>query len=134
MTAPDLVAFLRARIDEDEDVAKRAAFGWGSAWTAVVADEWSTISADGSPRVASSEDGDVMSHAARWDPARVLAEVAAKRAIIDALVWFTPDTEWSDFAEPGRGVENPATDALRAMARVFAGHPDFDSAWKASTS
>lgn len=59
----ELIAFVRAQLDEDERVA-RAAQEW--TWRPELAAEF------GSPE-----------HIARWDPARVLAEVEAKRRILD---------------------------------------------------
>lgn len=79
MTA-DLVQFLRARLDEDEQTA-RAAHG----------PNWLT---DGRRRVGYGLGGDDWlfdalttadaDHIGRHDPARVLAEVYAKRQIIDS--------------------------------------------------
>jgi hypothetical protein len=54
----DLIAFLQARLDEDE----RSAHAWLPF---------------GNPDAAARD------HIARHDPGRVLAEVAAKRAILD---------------------------------------------------
>jgi hypothetical protein len=50
-------------------------------------------------------------HIARHDPARVLADVKAKRAIIG--------DEWSD----------PGWDVLCALASAYADHPDYREEW-----
>ena len=125
---PDIVAFLKERIDEEEEIARRAAFGWGAEWKVKdPGDDWACIAAEGSLNVASSEDIDVIRHACRWDPARVLAEIAAKRAILAA--------------DPARGARSYLDDvtafALAAWERTllvlvqpFASHPDFDPAWE----
>lgn len=60
----DLVAFLRDRLADDERLARAVPVGRG-----------------GSVGGTSLEGTD---HYGRWDPARVLAEVQAKRAILDA--------------------------------------------------
>jgi hypothetical protein len=62
----DLVAWTRAQIDEDERVARAARPGY---FTPAVLSLFSAV-------------GDAQ-HVTRHDPARVLAEVAAKRAILD---------------------------------------------------
>lgn len=77
----DLIAFLRARLDDDEAAARVAAALTRSPWTT----EGSTVMCgDGLP-VAGIEDGEsaTAAHIARWDPVRVLAEVDAKRRILD---------------------------------------------------
>ena len=125
----DLVTFFRARLDEEEDVAKRAAFGWGPDWTLREdeADDSAYLVAEGSPRAAWSEDSDVIEHAATWDPSRVLAEVAAKRAILDAdpasgARTFLDDTTRAALATWER--------AVLALAQPYADHPDFADAWR----
>jgi hypothetical protein len=81
----DLIAFLNARLDEDEAAAKQAAggiHGRRENYKAIVADaadpdNWAIV--DLSPL---AEDEYLGTHIARHDPARVLREVAAKRAIL----------------------------------------------------
>lgn len=55
-------------------------------------------------------------HFARHDPARVLAEVAAKRAIVEAVA--------SGFYDSDLGV------ALRALASVYEGAPGWQEEWR----
>jgi hypothetical protein len=73
-------------------------------------------------------------HAARWDPARVLAEIAFKR---DLLVWC----ERSLFDDDGRpSIDDgwnssmyAARDFLRSMATLYKSHPDYNPAWALDT-
>jgi hypothetical protein len=69
------VARLRAAADRLEDLAKRAAFGWGAEWTARNADEgdleWSVVDSDGKRDMVGSEDGDITALIATMDPATV---------------------------------------------------------------
>lgn len=82
-------------------------------------------------------------HFARWDPARVLAECAAKRAIVEQ---HRPDVGYivlyahrdREAAEAGgretmpvfaSAPQNPA--CLRALAAVYADHPDYQPEWAA---
>ena len=99
----DLVTWLRARLDEDERIATAAADNDGNVeWrvTHSVLDGQRTIRTAANRPVArtwerdgEADDGwtfrskDVAIHIARQDPARLLAEVAAKRAILDAYAW-----------------------------------------------
>jgi hypothetical protein len=107
----DLVEFLRARLDEDEDIARRAAFGWGSTWTTEndVLNEWSA-------------------HLARNDPARVLADIAAKRAIVGHVEAM--DHGGARAHEQFRQWEVSGEEILCHLAAVYADHPDYDPAWR----
>lgn len=122
----DLVAFLRARLDEDERVAREALSDTGGpVWSdggqygeSVNVDEtggpvavgaWTGYLGDG-PRY----------HIARHDPARVLAEVAAHRAWVD---WI--DGELADDA-----AQQMPWDLACALAAVYASHPDYREEWR----
>lgn len=68
-------------------------------------------------------------HVARWSPSRVLAECAAKRAIIETIRTLDAGTA---------RLSPPYVAALRCqlmmtvimpLASVYADHPDFDPAW-----
>lgn len=121
----DLVEFLRARLDEDERVAREATDG---PWSldnelhveAIYAPDRSTVVVGGgrwgdeAPVFETDEDA---VHIVRHDPARVLREVEAKRRTlvrceeemlsgIDRLVHFAQQT-------------------MREMALPYADHPDY---------
>ena len=91
----DPIEFLRSRLDEEEAVAKAADDG-GAPWKLVdyvdrvgdvAQDVVRILDGEGNTIAASGNyDGlgdDEIRHIARWDPARVLREVEAKRRIID---------------------------------------------------
>ena len=78
-------------------------------------------------------------HITRHDPARVLAECAAKRAIIGdhelvAKIYLKDycstcaDWENSELGEGPPGVEYPCP-TVKALAAVYADHEDYDSGW-----
>ena len=95
-------------------------------------------------------------HIARHDPARVLAECAAKRRIVEwhqnwpVLARTEPELEFSqtgvgDLAarmmqriawltereyRTRFGDEPPTAPILRMLASVYADHPDYDEAWR----
>ena len=85
MTTDDLIAFLNARLDEDEAAAKAA---WGVEW------DWRYVTRPFGERPSIAH----TVHIARHDPARVLREVAFKRAILGqyrtagAWSWCGPNT------------------------------------------
>lgn len=140
----DLVSFLTARIDEDEAVAKKAAglVGVGAAsrrYTAWSYDrEQFRVTTDGTSWINAKDTGDACGeHIARHDPARVLAEIAAKRAIIQDYLLVTANNA-IERASGGDEVAALARDlivkslrmALRRLASVWSEHPDYDPAWK----
>lgn len=125
MTVGDLVAFLNARLDEDEQVAH---------WIAD-RDEWGGIHVEGPTEVAS--------HINRHDPARVLAEVEAKRAILNEhppndvpYAWVKcsrcVETMSGRYQEDWEPQKYPCQ-TLRILASVYADHPDYDLSWKPDT-
>jgi hypothetical protein len=82
-----LTEFLQARLAEDEQVAQAATPGPWSAGE-YYPDVWE-INGPTHNIAWESRDGDIgrgdATHIVRWDPARVLAEVQAKRRIIEAV-------------------------------------------------
>jgi hypothetical protein len=91
----DLVAWLRAQLDEDERLAQAACWDEQSdAWTArppQASYEQYTVTdylGDGVVivRPENADDDGVGKHVAEWDPARVLREIDDKRQLIADLV------------------------------------------------
>lgn len=118
MTA-DLAAWLLARLDEDEAAAREAQSvipdgeGWYRIAQEAIADpEFSRLH------------GRAYKHIARHDPARVLAEVEAKRQII---------REWRQVDELDQRKTSPAwarmTRVMWFLAQPYADHPDYDPSW-----
>jgi hypothetical protein len=127
----DLRAFVAARLDEDEAAALAAAEG---SWSFVGYDDpgWAIVAND-EHEVVSRSGSDDASHIARHDPARVLREVAAKRAIVElhqpnedgcSLCFLVID----DPAHIGEWEAFPCR-TLRQLAAVWSDHPDFDPNW-----
>lgn len=110
----DLVAFVRARIDEDEQAAQPAAED------AEQLDEWQN--AFDAPR------GRFAPHLRRHTPARVLAQVAAMRRIVDEH-----PSDDAGFCGDGIGLVGckwawPCP-TLRALASTWHDHPDYRQEW-----
>lgn len=164
--ADDLVQFLRARLDEDERAARDAG-GKPWAWEQHYGDmcndptcEYGELATDdtvlmdvhGYDVKAPWQGAD---HIARHDPARVLAEVDAKRRIVGASAADCPpgcQTEhsfsgscmlrpmgpaWENGErwvrdEDGSPVRAPHTplSVLRFLALPYADHPDYREEWR----
>jgi hypothetical protein len=129
----DLVEFLLARLAEDEQAAlaaaaphKAAREWWVDPWYDGTGDR-----ADIRTRLGIITSGTggfeavPAEHVARHDPARVLAEVEAKRRIVDAFVRH--DEESSDPCEScwAQGLG----EALRLLALPYADHPECHPSW-----
>jgi hypothetical protein len=127
----ELSTFLRACLDDDERVAREALHE-----DAVRPGEWMTEHHGMDPEapmtchIAEDRAGHYWSvahkvyipnaeHIARWDPARVLAEVEAKRRILDLA------------AELQEREGRYADDFIRALAQPYAGRPGWREEWAA---
>lgn len=131
----DLVAFLKARLDEDEAGVRALTVphDWHTApgddpeWTdeelvCMWPPEFHTpYEQDKHWRGVTIPGPDVAAHVARHDPARVLREVAAKRRIVDRYAWLREHGDTGD-----------ATWVLPLIAAVYADHPDYRPEWLSS--
>ena len=126
VVSTDLIAFLNARLDEDEAAAKavRQPRNWHqgdesdpwASWDRDMIYMWppefhTPIESDKHWRGLQADDDHLAAHIARHDPARVLREVAAKRAILDAVGY--DDRE----------------DVAGHLAAVWSDHPDYRQEW-----
>ncbi|MES9537579.1 DUF6221 family protein [Spirillospora sp. NPDC049024] len=122
----DLVEFLRARLDRDEQIARACS---GSPWKASPSGTVSTDT-DDPAYVATAENDAYAEHIARHAPSRALAEAAAKRQIVDEYekqAWIL-----------GQGHRTPELDAaqsvrenvLRLLALAYAHHPAYQEEWR----
>jgi len=133
----DLVAFLRARLDDDEQVAQEAAkMAGGQRWAA----RYHVITQMPEPGRAGDTIAEcapfggryVAKHIGRHDPERVLAEVDAKRRIVDRLDYWETNASRAGVAglsnfERGTRAELLAT--CRLLALPYADHPDYQPEW-----
>jgi hypothetical protein len=138
----DLVDFLRARLDEDEQTARAATWGpWevgptfgGESNRVYVKPEGPGIDTIGTCVIAGQVSNMPLwrgnaQHIARWDPDRVLAEVMAKRRVMDVLRSYEPHNEWDTEDDIGLRKNNDAG-ALRYLALPYADHPDYREEWR----
>ncbi|MET8773362.1 DUF6221 family protein [Streptomyces sp. NPDC004658] len=119
----DLITFLRARLDEDEQTARAAHapnwstdgrrglhYGVEDGW---MADALTTGDAD---------------HIARHDPARVLREVEAKRMIVERFADLSGE-DWKPSAPRVVRLQE-LRDSVRCLAVAYADHPDYRDDWR----
>lgn len=153
MSVSDLVEFLEARLAEDEAIALKAGgseaewlyraeydneTGNEVVWANSRTEEWLgpaqkkpyvsygryvTMDHEGCLPAVDEDDG---THIARHDPARVLREVAAKRAIVDRFK-SAPMAFYED--DGGVLVEYVLGEVLTDLACVYSDHPDFNPDW-----
>jgi hypothetical protein len=126
----DLTGFLTARLADDEAAAK-ASYHDDQRW--ITGEEGACLYPGEEVRANADRAADAR-HIARHDPGRVLREVAAKRAILDLADKATGLDEQVD-QEFGVGLRDEVAEPmigdliLRALAAVYADHPDYDPAW-----
>lgn len=122
----DLIAFCRARLDEVAAAARAV----GADRIETASGMWETKylvlhQPDGGTKATAELDADLADHIARHNPTRVLADVEAKRQIIDEyeqVAWVM--IPWA--------VEraNALRVVLKSLAAVDADHPEFRDIWR----
>jgi hypothetical protein len=142
-----ITEFLEARLSEDEAVARAAAESdpsiqghymeegpAGTAWTAedgmVLSESGAMWDCEGSATLCTTTE--VAEHFARHDPARVLAECAAKRAIIQSHASSAAARPNAAFGQRFvlAGMETGLEIAMKALAAIYASHPDYEPGWE----
>jgi hypothetical protein len=124
----DIVAFIRARLDEDERIARAATAGPWEVNSADYPESESICAPDGTAVVAAFDSHHEAFHIARHDPARVLREVAARRRTLGrheahegrCVVCCTGDDDGWHVAPCGTVCD---------LADAWSDHPDHDQAW-----
>lgn len=141
----DLASYLLARLDEDEQVAQ-ATRPHGLKPAVWGVEPWY----DGTEERCDLRDyplGDLTfrgglevttaAHIARWDPARVLAEVEAKRRIVEHHLPERPDLQKYEpqacavCVYDNAGTELFPCPTLRLLAQPYAEREDFRQEWRA---
>lgn len=131
-----ITEFLEARINEDEALARAFVNGLGEAKRWRASEIGGELHQVGTPAFGLSSllatfgvhcEAEFV---AAWDPARVLAECAAKRAIVA----MAPDSEgyvtvgdWDSCSDYCPSVV--ANAAIRALAAAYKDHPDYREEW-----
>ena len=152
----DLADFLTARLAEDKAAALAATEGpWAWAATGEKDNSWAVAlvgDADEEEKMLSGHveagDGIIIdpvceaingnladgAHIARHDPARVLREVEAKRAILarcQMVLAAFHDPEGVEWPDVNRRERHHARRTIEDMASAYRDHEDYDPAWEA---
>jgi hypothetical protein len=145
-----LTEFLAVRLDEAERGAKATARRYGPAWSASGGSLYDESNPSVHPGpfatgVWGDLDDEVAEHIVRHDPARALAEVEAKRQILDMcaeVIAAHPDADDWPAARARAGVLRAvggdhmslAEDVIAALALPYADHPDYQPEWRPETA
>lgn len=125
VTERPLVAFLRARWDEAEYAAAVGLQGrtWTSPCTGVV----DLSLGEGIEDLLAIGDRWVAEHIERYDPAWVLADIAAKRKILEEVEGFIDEADTDDYLPDDVRNANKATAnaIIRWLVEPYADHPDY---------
>lgn len=126
-----MIEFAKARLAEDETVAKAAIRGqadpengWGIEERAVT------------PHVGVIHEREARQHIARHNPTRVQRDIAFKRRIIAAYERDSAKVEElrakDDYeaAQPYLGAANLGLEFIAHMVTVWADHPDYGQGWE----
>ncbi|MFF1444096.1 DUF6221 family protein [Streptomyces sp. NPDC058295] len=131
-TGDDLVQFLRARLDEDEQLAQAATPGpWTQSgigdygWTVSFSQPGSGVETADSDQGRADADF-IASH----DPARVLAEIASKMSILTDYTkeqWVMEQGHRTGWTEGGQSVREYL---IKGWAALYESHPDYRQEWR----
>ncbi|MCQ4148696.1 DUF6221 family protein [Rhodococcus qingshengii] len=126
-----IVEFLQERLAEDERIAKESCAAGGQ-WR--MDHNLDVITANGSMTEGGQPGllGQYAEHIARQDPARVLREVAAKRAILaEYPAGFDLNINYAVVIVGGRemSARPPSPVFVRALAASYADHPEYQADW-----
>lgn len=124
----ELADFLTARITEDYDLATKTQGdqSWDVDPTSKFFGE--VVSSDGA--IASSADIDDARHIARWDPARVLGDVAARQSIVDGYRSAGLKLAQEPMSSPERAAMAVLGRVCLQLAQPHAEHPEFANRWR----
>lgn len=145
----DLIAFVTARLDEREALAKDAALtaGWdgfgetriksGERWSGRYHEVVRQTTAGANRKVLADCGGlmgiDIANHIVANDPHYMLRDIAAKRRIIALYPHIQMSEPWGDNPPVPLGGEGPEVyyDMLCLIAMIDAAHPDYKPVWNA---
>jgi len=123
----DLVQWLGAQLDADERIARAATPGpWKQDPERVgflaSAEYWYVVDCSGTPTARENAE-----HVAKWDPARVLREIEAKRQIIEQHKRYAAERRRMMGGWDPQSDDSPI---LAALASVYADRPGYLEEWR----
>lgn len=139
MAVDEMVAFIIARLDEQEERARRCTPGTWKLWgMSVLADPEGKSIAENCTDVAHTvmvdDEGKLRTfnaqHIADYDPVRVLAEISARREMVTGL-HAALGRAWQWGEEARELVAQLAVLMLQQIAALDRDHRDYDPGWEA---
>jgi hypothetical protein len=128
----DLVTWLRAQLDEDERIAREAADEGDGQWRLATYNDGTTTAWHGEAEVMTALYQDDAVHIRNWDPARVLAEVDARRRMLDVVLPKVTDLQGACDEEWGARPGLDADDLLvRTLALPYSDREGYRDEWQA---
>jgi hypothetical protein len=119
----DIVEFLTAQLDTDQARAEAARpgpwFASGGVLSAAAGEYRDDIGEIWDPNNDHGDDEATAAHIARHDPARVLADIAAKRKLLDLAAEMAAVDRWTE-----------AETIRRCVAAPYADRPGFNPSWR----
>jgi hypothetical protein len=114
----DLITWLRQQLDDDERVARQVMAEPGGFYLEAETDDTNVMT--------------IGAHVYRWDPARVLAEVEAKRRILDAYEMAAGVVDLQDGQPDAEDVSalEALADVVRALAQPYARREGWREGWR----
>jgi hypothetical protein len=130
----ELIAWLRQQLDEDERVARAADSGRWLPEDKGITFEYRADDFHGGEAQARlvADTRANQWHIANWDPARVLAEVEAKRRILEAAPDEGDSVRYGNWASCGDGcAATVQLEVIKLLAQPYAGQPGWREEWRA---
>lgn len=126
----DLIEFVRARLDEREALAKQATTVGGKLWHRGPVEHDQVLISETGHRIIIGA-GSALPHIAANDPAHVLRDIAAKRAIVDS---YAADPNIRSRGGVGGvygvGRNQGFAYAVECIAAIDADRPDYNPSWR----
>ncbi|MFD5572257.1 DUF6221 family protein [Streptomyces cadmiisoli] len=128
----ELVRWLGKQLDEDERIARAACEGGEGRWQALGNEHGGYVAGDHEGYHVAYDEGyptlEQATHIAEWDPARVLREIEARRAIVDDL---TEEIRWAarmshDYQDGANACER----TLKRLALPYADRSGYREEWR----
>lgn len=139
----DLVAFLRAQLDEDAEKARAALWAGYERWRAFhreVDDKWiveDSYDEGVAVMLEQAADGEGLArHIVAWEPVRVLREIESKRRVLDECAYWNEKLSQEAVDQPQRPypclgeILDAVNPILRALAAPYEDRPGFRPEWR----
>lgn len=126
-------AFCNARLDDDERIARDVGYDCIEAADYLWDSKYLLLQRDvGDSKATSELDAELAVHIARHDPARVLADVAFKRELLEEHEPVLQAAVKDDDVTPMLACRIDGTDCpfTQGLAALYPSHPDYKQDWR----